>query len=178
VAGPEVPIDVDPDTGIWRTDGMPMVYLPRHFLVNNHLATEAALGRDAYRGILRTATEKSAIAWCQAESKSHGLAAEATVRHYFKRLSQRGWGRFSVLELSARQGLVALENSVFVLEAASRADQPICYMFAGFVLGALRFLIASDCIGGDHHKIVCEETQCAAMGQHDRCLIRFIETGQ
>src|SRR5690242_1985152 len=104
MANPEVPIDVDPDTGIWRTDGMPMIYLPRHFLVNNHQAMEAALGREAHRGILRAATEKSAMAWCQAETKTHGLAAEATVRHYFRRLSQRGWGRFSLLELSARHG--------------------------------------------------------------------------
>ena len=45
MAGPEVPIDVDPETGIWRTDGLPMIYLPRHFLVNNHVAVEEALGR-------------------------------------------------------------------------------------------------------------------------------------
>jgi len=177
MANPEVPIDVDPDTGIWRTDGMPMIYLPRHFLVNNHQAMEAALGREAHRGILRAATEKSAMAWCQAETKTHGLAAEATVRHYFRRLSQRGWGRFSLLELSARHGLIGLENSVFVLEATDRAAQPICYMFEGFVQGALRFLVDSDGIGYDNHNIVCEEIQCAAMRQHDRCLIRFVETG-
>ena len=45
MGSPEVPIDVDPETGIWRTDGLPMIYLPRHFLVNNHLAVEAALER-------------------------------------------------------------------------------------------------------------------------------------
>jgi len=58
---PTVPIDVDEESGIWRTDGLPMVYLPRHFLVNNHLAVEAALGREAYRDILRAATAKSTI---------------------------------------------------------------------------------------------------------------------
>lgn len=31
MAAPEVPIEVDPVTGVWRTDGLPMVYLPRHF---------------------------------------------------------------------------------------------------------------------------------------------------
>ena len=81
MANPEVPIDVDPETGIWRTDGLPMVYLPRHFLVNNHVAVEEALGGDAYRAILEKSTAKSAMLWCHAEAKTHGLAAEETFRH-------------------------------------------------------------------------------------------------
>ena len=64
-------------TGIWRTDGLPMVYLPRHFLVNNHLAVEAALGREAYRTILRAATAKSAIEWCEAHVRGKGLDPKA-----------------------------------------------------------------------------------------------------
>ena len=36
MAAPEVPIDVDPATGIWRSEGMEMLYVPRHFLINNH----------------------------------------------------------------------------------------------------------------------------------------------
>ena len=75
---PVVPIDVDETTGIWRTDGLPMVYLPRHFLVNNHLAVEAALGREAYRAILRQATAKSAIEWCEAQVRGKGLDGQAT----------------------------------------------------------------------------------------------------
>ena len=35
-----------------RTDGLPMLYVPRHFFTNNHLAVEAALGRDRYAEIL------------------------------------------------------------------------------------------------------------------------------
>ena len=89
---PVVPIDVDETTGIWRTDGLPMVYLPRHFLVNNHLAVEAALGREAYRASLRQSTAKSAIEWCEAQVRGKGLDAQATFRHYFQRLSQRGIG--------------------------------------------------------------------------------------
>jgi hypothetical protein len=61
MAAPQIPIEVDEATGVWRTDGLPMVYLPRHFLVNNHLAVEEALGLDAYRRILQVATEKSAL---------------------------------------------------------------------------------------------------------------------
>src|SRR5215813_14165961 len=104
MAGPEVPIDVDPETGIWRTDGLPMVYLPRHFLVNNHVAAEEALGLDTYRRVLQAATDKSALHWCRAEMKTHGLTPEATFRHYFKRLSQRGWGQFTVDRLGSAGG--------------------------------------------------------------------------
>ena len=42
---PQVPIDVDEKTGVWTTDALPMLYVPRHFLVNNHEAVEQALGR-------------------------------------------------------------------------------------------------------------------------------------
>src|SRR5882672_9063422 len=107
---PAVPIDVDETSGIWRTDGLPMVYLPRHFLVNNHLAVEAALGRDAYRTILRTATAKSAVEWCEAQVREKGLDREATFSHYFQRLSQRGWGLFSIdeLDVARRRGSLSL----------------------------------------------------------------------
>ena len=40
---PSLPIDVDEHTGVWRTDGLPMLYVPRHFFTNNHVAIEAAL---------------------------------------------------------------------------------------------------------------------------------------
>ena len=28
---PKIPIEIDPDTGIWSTNGLPMIYMPRHF---------------------------------------------------------------------------------------------------------------------------------------------------
>jgi predicted hydrocarbon binding protein len=170
MGSPEVPIDVDPETGIWRTDGLPMVYLPRHFLVNNHVAVEEALGRDAYRVILRAATEKSAIHWCRAEAKTHGLTAEATFRHYFKRLSQRGWGQFSVdrLDTRARSGAITLKNSVFALEA--KGEAPLCYMFEGFMTGAFRFLLETE---GQSVAVSCTETSCAGDHTHPHCSFAF-----
>ncbi len=173
---PQVPIDVDPDTGIWRTDGLAMVYLPRHFLVNNHVAVEDALGRDAYRSILRTATEKSAIHWCEAESKTHGLAPEATFRHYFKRLSQRGWGQFSVdrMEPSGQGGgTISLHNSVFALELCGGGQAPLCYMFEGFITGAFTFVLRST--QPDHRAMAvsCRESICAGDGVHSHCAFEF-----
>jgi predicted hydrocarbon binding protein len=170
MAQPEVPIDVDPETGIWRTDGLPMIYLPRHFLVNNHVAVEEALGRDAYRAILLAATEKSAIHWCRAEAKTHGLTAEATFRHYFKRLSQRGWGQFSVDRIDPCGGEISLRNSVFTLGAQSGGQPPLCYMFEGFMTGAFQFLREAAAQSGP---VSCQETQCAGDGSHDHCRFAF-----
>lgn len=171
MASPEVPIDVDPETGIWRTDGLPMVYLPRHFLVNNHLAAEEALGLETYRDILRAATDKSALHWCKAEAKTHGLAPEATFRHYFKRLSQRGWGQFTVDRLDKDGGNIGLRNSIFALEARGKAVRPVCYMFEGFVTGAFRFLLEAE--NKAVTAIECREAQCAADGQHPHCRFDF-----
>jgi predicted hydrocarbon binding protein len=173
MAGPEVPIDVDPETGIWRTDGLPMIYLPRHFLVNNHVAVEEALGRDAYRAILQTATEKSAIHWCRAESKTHGLTPEATFRHYFKRLSQRGWGQFAIDTLDPAQGrgAINLKNSVFALEAKGKSAEPVCYMFEGFMTGAFRYLL--EAATANAGAVACHEASCAADGTHTHCRFEF-----
>jgi len=172
MGSPEIPIDVDAQTGIWRTDGLPMIYLPRHFLVNNHVAVEEALGRDAYRKILSAATEKSALHWCRSEAKTHGLAPEATFRHYFKRLSQRGWGQFSVALLDARARLCRIEllNSVFVLETEASSPSPRCFMFEGFVSGALQFLLDAEGLMPGKDSVSCAESQCASGKLHDRCV--------
>jgi predicted hydrocarbon binding protein len=176
MGSPQVPIDVDPDTGIWRTDGLPMVYLPRHFLVNNHVAVEEALGRDTYRTILRAATEKSAIHWCEAESKTHGLAPEATFRHYLKRLSQRGWGQFSVARLDVsgdRGGTISVQNSVFALEQRGRGQAPLCYMFEGFISGAFTFVLRSTRPDQGTIAVSCRESSCAGDGVHPHCTFEF-----
>lgn len=172
MSAPQIPIDVDDATGIWRTDGLPMVYLPRHFLVNNHLAVEEALGIDTYRMILRAATEKSAIQWCRSEARTHGLAPEATFRHYFKRLSQRGWGKFAVdeLDLSGDHGRIGVSHSVFALEAGAGANRRVCYMFEGFVTGAFRHVLDGRAAAA---VVNCRESQCVAEGVHEHCRFEF-----
>lgn len=167
MAQPAVPIDVDAETGIWRTDGLPMVYLPRHFLVNNHIAVEEALGYEAYRQILRVATDKSAVHWCKSESVRHGFSPEQTFRHYFQRLSQRGWGQFTVDTLDAEHAIASfdLRHSVFALEMKQPSDRPVCYMFEGFMTGALRYLLCKD----NEAAISCQETRCVAQGHHESC---------
>jgi membrane dipeptidase len=115
---PQLPINVDPDTGVWTTDALPMLYVPRHFFTNNHVAVEEALGVEAYAQILYKAGYKSAYHWCDKEAKLHGLTGMAVFEHYLKRLSQRGWGLFSIIEAdpASARAKIELRHSSFVLQ--------------------------------------------------------------
>jgi hypothetical protein len=179
MAAPEVPIEVDEASGVWTTDGLPMVYVPRHFFVNNHRAIEAALGTERYAPILHEAGHRSAWQWCEKEARTHGLEGEAVFRHYMRRLSQRGYGRFvpEALDVAAGTARIRVEHSIFVLEQsgleqsglerAQPGSERRCYMFAGWAPGALEWVRHSAGLSG---AVVGEEVACAA-GGHAACLL-------
>jgi predicted hydrocarbon binding protein len=160
---PQVPIEVDEATGAWSVDGLPMILVPRHFFLNNHAAIEAAVGKKAYADLLFDAGHKSAYAWCEQEARTHGLAGVAVFHHYMKRLSQRGWGQFTVESIDPGQGRarVRVRHSVFVAEARSAGGKS-CYMFRGWFPGALECVAAGRKVTLD-----CEEVQCASEGHPD-----------
>lgn len=135
---PQLPIDVDPDTGVWQTDGLPMLYVPRHFFVNNHMAAEDALGRDVYAESLYKSGYKSAYQWCASESVTHSISGMSVFEHYLSRLSLRGWGRFSIqrADASHSSAVIQLEHSAFVLAQPERVGR-LCYMFSGWFAGAM-----------------------------------------
>ena len=164
---PQVPIEVDAATGEWSVDGVPMILVPRHFFLNNHLAIESALGTDKYAELLFAAGHKSAYVWCEKEAKTHGLEGVEVFHHYMKRLSQRGWGQFSVESVDAQTGRarVQIHHSVFALE---RKKAKSCYMFCGWFPGALEF------VGGKKLKLTSTEIQCAAEG-HAHCIFETRE---
>jgi predicted hydrocarbon binding protein len=168
VGQPRVPIVVDDATGVWSVDGMPMILVPWHFFMNNHLAIEAALGAGKYAELLFAAGHKSAYAWCEREARTHGLNGVEVFEHYMRRLSQRGWGQFKVesVEPATGHARVSVTNSAFVL-AHSGAPRKTCYMFRGWFPGALEFVGAQL---GKRFALACEETQCAADGQHAVCV--------
>src|SRR5690606_6647438 len=78
---PEMPIEVDDETGVWTTDALPMLYVPRHFFVNNHMGIEEVLGADKYAEILYKAGYKSAWHWCEKEAECHGISGAAVFEH-------------------------------------------------------------------------------------------------
>ena len=164
---PLVPIDVDPATGIWSSDGLPMLYVPRHFLVNNHVAIEQALGRDVYARLLYDAGHKSAYTWCDQVSKQHQGDKQSVVRHYLARLSQRGWGQFELQRIDAKSASaqIHLKNSSMVLGRPQEQGK-LCYMFSGWFAGAMDWLCDAKAIA---LRAQCEETTCQADG-HEHCI--------
>jgi predicted hydrocarbon binding protein len=171
---PQLPIEVDEETGVWTTDGLPMIYVPRHFFVNNHSAVAAALGADRYGEILYPAGHKSAYYWCDKEAKTHGISGLAVFEHYLKRLSQRGWGQFSFLDADPATGhaRIKLTHSVFVLQQPELSGK-LCYMFAGWFAGAMDWVGDTS---GYSYKTESSESQCASEGQ-DHCIFTVTPKG-
>lgn len=135
---PEMPIRVDNETGVWVTDALPMLYVPRHFFINNHRGIEDEIGAERYAEILYKAGYKSAWHWCEKEAALHDLSGAAVFEHYMKRISQRGWGRFFIeaLDLEAGTARIRLENSAFVYQYG-KVGRKVDYMFTGWFAGAM-----------------------------------------
>ena len=142
---PEMPIQVDDETGVWTTDALPMLYVPRHFFVNNHMGIEEVLGADKYAEILYKAGYKSAWHWCEKEAECHGLEGAAVFEHYMKRLSQRGWGLFETQKLDLQTGYaeVRLKHSAFVY-VYGKVGRKVDYMFTGWFSGAIDQILAAQ----------------------------------
>jgi predicted hydrocarbon binding protein len=180
---PKIPIQVDEKTGMWSTDGLPMLYMPRHFFNNNHNAIEASLGREKYAKILYQAGYKSAFHWCEKEAETHQLTGMAVYEHYLNRLSQRGWGRFSLQNADPATGSaeIKLEFSSFVLAEPEKPGK-LCYMFAGWFAGAMDWVIKQEghsvcttCSDAQSEGeglsvcTTCSEAQCEGEG-HQHCI--------
>lgn len=165
-----LPIEVDEVTGVWTTDNLPMLYVPRHFFVNNHMAVEEALGADKYAEILFGAGYKSAWYWCDKEAETHGLSGAAVFHHYMKRLSQRGWGLFEAqtLDPGAGRARIHVFHSAFVYQYGKDAGRPVCYMFAGWFPGALNW-VRQD-LDLPELDLACAEIACGSDGHHDHCV--------
>ena len=157
---PELPIEVDSETGVWTTDALPMLYVPRHFFINNHQAVEDALGAEKYAEILYHAGYKSAWHWCEKEAELHGLSGTEVFEHYMQRLSQRGWGRFITeqIDIDAGTARVRLEHSAFVYQLG-KTGRKVEYMFTGWFAGAMDQILKAS---GSDLRTVAEQTQSAA----------------
>lgn len=157
---PEMPIEVDDETGVWTTDALPMLYVPRHFFINNHQAIEEEIGAERYAEILYRAGYKSAWHWCEKEAALHGLKGAEVFEHYMRRLSQRGWGLFSIEQLDIHAGTarVRLDHSAFVY-FYGKVNRKVDYMFTGWFAGALDQIAEAE---GLTMKTRAEQTQSAA----------------
>lgn len=162
---PELPIEVDDETGVWTTDALPMLYVPRHFFINNHTAIEEALGVERYAEQLYNAGYRSAWHWCEKEAELHGLKGAEVFEHYMLRLSQRGWGIFTTeaLDLEAGTARVRLDHSCFVLHYG-KVNRKVDYMFTGWFSGAMDQIAESL---GYSVRTVSKQVCCGAVDGFD-----------
>ncbi len=170
---PQLDIEVDDATGRWSVDALPMILVPQHFFLNNHFAVEAALGPDALADILRPAGHRSAFFWCEKEAAHHGMTGIEVFHHYMRRITQRGWGQFEVLDVDPEVGSarVRLRNSAMVDEARRSSGRKLCYMFAAWLEGSLEYVAAS---AGRQQRVEAREAYCQAEGAHDHCLFEVM----
>ncbi|EZH77316.1 hypothetical protein AU05_24960 [Ectopseudomonas composti] len=163
---PEMPIAVDDETGVWTTDALPMLYVPRHFFVNNHMGIEEVLGAEKYAEILYKAGYKSAWHWCEKEAECHGIEGAAVFEHYMKRLSQRGWGLFETqkLDLETGHAEVKLKHSAFVY-VYGKVNRKVDYMFTGWFSGAIDQILAAK--GSPIRTVTVQEYSGSEEGHDD-----------
>src|SRR5271166_2520383 len=141
----QVDIRVDDVTGRWSVDALPMILVPQHFFLNNHYAVEAVLGPEKLEEVLRPAGYRSAYFWCEKEAAHHGMTGMEVFQHYVRRITQRGWGQFEVLDVAPDTGVahVRLRNSAMVDDTHRNAGRRLCYMFAAWLEGSLEYVAAS-----------------------------------
>jgi predicted hydrocarbon binding protein len=154
-------IDVDDHSGEWSVDGLRMVLVPRHLVTNNLAAVEHRVGREASAELHRTAGYRSAYDWCRHEADRHGLDGPGVFRHYLTRLTQRGWGQFAIEELDLPGGQVRVTVAHSALAVARDGTEPCCYMFEGWLEGAVAYARPADDSGTG---IEVREVACSALG--------------
>lgn len=165
---PTLPVEVEVDaTGTWSVDGVPMVLVPRHLIVNTLVAAEQAATASTAAAALRDSGRRSAQQWCAHQAERHGLDAVTVVGHYLDQLSRRGWGRFvgEVVDPHGGRVVVAVESSALVVRAEPDAEGA-CWLFAPWIEGALDRARESLGLPGS---FTVTETRCAARGA-PRCV--------
>lgn len=176
MAAPAVQIEVDPHTGGWSTDGMPMLYVPRHFLMGLIRVVREALGEDAAQRHFDASCAAAAYRWCELEAGRTGLTGIAVFHHYMSRLSERGWGRFdgSGIDPATGTGRVVLRDSSFVADAGPTGRKE-CRFCAAWAPGALAWVSDTEQRGW---RLAGHEARCAAEGfPHCELAVDATQTG-
>ncbi len=140
-----MPIQVDDETGVWTTDALPMLYVPRHFFVNNHMGIEEVLGADKYAEILYKAGYKSAWHWCEEGSRVPWHPRRRGVRALHEApvaarlgpvLRPRSWTWTPAMPRSSSS------TSAFVY-VYGKVNRKVDYMFTGWFSGAIDQILAA-----------------------------------
>lgn len=159
-----VAVAVDPATGRWSVDGVPMVLVPQHLLTGVLTTAEERAGTAGVVDGVHAAGYLAARQWCEHQAAHLGLAGADLVRHYLDQLSRRGWGRFTVdeIDLAARHVDVRVDHSVFAARRPAASSGGACYPFAAWLEGAVDYAADPTAAPGSGPRVT--ESECAADG--------------
>ena len=177
---PDINIEIEGESGIWKTDGLPMIYAPRHWIMGIHKDVENALGRETYKKLLYKSSYHAARHWCEQQFKYHGYQGIQLLEHYLKVSSLRGLAQFSLASYDMKAGLVIIEmqHCCYVLHHRHVAENKPsanteCYAFTGSFSGALNWIAECENLT---HKFSGVETECAAQTGNEKCRLEFRST--
>lgn len=172
---PSIDISVDPDTGVWSSDGLPMIYAPRHWIVGINKEVEAALGREAFVDLMYRTSYRAAQHWCSQQAEVFGIGGIDLFRRYLVKSSERGLAQFSLLDDRLDAGFITVElrNSCYVLHhrqfaAGSPSEEALCFAFTGSFAGAADWIAKAN---GMEQGFTGVERRCAAVTGGDSCLL-------
>src|ERR1700728_2074404 len=97
MTSPQVPLVVDDATGVWSSDGQPMILIPRRFFVFLQMEAEKLFGLKGARDLYDAASRRAARIWCENEARRSGSIGRDVFMRYLDRVSARGMGRFTLL---------------------------------------------------------------------------------
>ena len=170
-------IEIDGNSGVWSTDGLPMIYAPRHWVIGIHKDVENALGRGTYQKLLYNSSYRAARQWCEQQSKYHNFSGVELLEYYLKVSSLRGLAQFSLMSYDMHAGVVKIElqHCCYVLHHRHVSGNKLsanteCYAFTGSFSGALTWIAESEHL---NYKFIGVETECAAQTGKDKCVLEF-----
>ena len=163
-----VPVEFEPQTGRWTSDGHPMILIPRRFFVFIQMEAERRFGIEPTRALYEDATRLAANVWCRNTMERYGLDGTQVFRLYLERVSNRGMGLFSLRHLDEAAGTarIDLRNSIMVAEYGPTANRCVCYSFASAFAGAME--VIHERAGRVFTKVYSHEDCCASNGS-DHC---------
>jgi|ERR1700728_584174 len=146
MTSPQVPLVVDDATGVWSSDGQPMILIPRRFFVFLQMEAEKLFGLEGAQDLYDAASRRGARIWCENEARRSDSSGREIFTRYLNRVSSRGMGRFTLLTLDAAQcaATVEFDQSIFVAEYGPNQGRCVCYSFSAALAGAMDYLRADQ----------------------------------
>jgi hypothetical protein len=126
--------------------------------MGTYKAFEEALGAEGFARVIDQAGRARADGACNRPTL--WARWHRVLRHYLARISQRGWGQFSLREhdLIAGTARVELRHSAFVLTREPADDVRQCAVFESWIAAGLEVCCEQL---GIPKKLLAREVQCA-----------------